>query len=47
MDPIEAVIKPENVLDKFVEVGGRRYLNDNTVKCYMSSDQKEVETETT
>ena len=43
MDPIEAVMKPENVLEKFVEVGGRRYLNDNTVTCYLPSDQKEVE----
>jgi len=43
MDPIKAVMKPENVLEKFVEVGGRRYLNDNTAKCYLPSDQKEVE----
>ncbi|CAG8503792.1 1549_t:CDS:2 [Paraglomus brasilianum] len=42
MDPIEAVMKPENVLEKFVEVGGRRYLNDNTLKYYLPSDQKEV-----
>ncbi|CAG8503751.1 1547_t:CDS:2 [Paraglomus brasilianum] len=46
MDPIEAVMKPENVLEKFVEVGGRRYLNDDTLKSlkyYLPSDQKEVE----
>ncbi|CAG8503771.1 1548_t:CDS:2 [Paraglomus brasilianum] len=42
MDPIEAVMKPENLLEKFVEVGGRRYLNDNTLKYYLPSDQKEV-----
>jgi len=35
-------MKPENVLEKFVEVGGRRYLNDNTLKYYLPSDQKEV-----
>src|SRR6185436_19671519 len=43
MDPIEAVMRPENVLEKFVEGGGRRYLNDKTVKCFLPSDQKEVE----
>ena len=45
MDPIEAVMKPENVLEKFVEVGGRRYMNDATAECYnyLPSDQKEVE----
>ncbi|CAG8576029.1 7842_t:CDS:2 [Paraglomus occultum] len=45
MDPIEAAMKPENMLDKFVEVGGRRYFNDVTVKgyYYLPSDQKEVE----
>ncbi|CAG8576045.1 7843_t:CDS:2 [Paraglomus occultum] len=44
-DPIEAVMKPENILENFVEVGGRRYLNDVTVKnyYYLPSDQKEVE----
>ena len=44
-DPIEAVMKPENLLDKFVEVGGRHYLNDDTLKSlkyYLPSDQKEV-----
>jgi len=42
IDPIKAVMKPENVLEKFVEVGGRRYLNDNTVKCILPADQEEV-----
>jgi len=42
-DPIEAAMKPENMLENFVEVGGRRYLNDTTVTCYLPSDQKEVE----
>ena len=31
------------MLENFVEVGGRRYLNDNTVTCYLPIDQKEVE----
>ncbi|CAG8463472.1 8740_t:CDS:2 [Paraglomus occultum] len=45
MDPIEAAVQPENMLDKFVEVGGRRYFNDVTLKgfYYLPSDQKEVE----
>ena len=45
MDPIKAAMKPENMLEKFVEVGGRRYFNDVAVKgyYYMPSDQKEVE----
>ena len=42
MDPIEAVMKPENVLEKFVEVSERCYLNDNTLKYYLPSDQEEV-----
>ena len=42
MDPIENVMKPENLLEKFVEAGGRRYLNDNTVKCFLPADQEEV-----
>ena len=45
MDPIEAVMKPENMLEKFVQVGGRNYMNGATVKSYnyLPSDQKEVE----
>ena len=42
MDPIEAAMKPDNVLEKFLEIGGRRYLNDNTAKCFMPADQEEV-----
>ncbi|CAG8515416.1 10063_t:CDS:2 [Paraglomus occultum] len=41
MDPIEAAMKPDNVLEKFVEVSGKRYLNDNTVKCYLPADREE------
>ncbi|CAG8472896.1 11377_t:CDS:2 [Paraglomus occultum] len=43
MDPIEAVTKkPDNVLEKFVEIGGRRYFNDDSVKCFLPVDQEEI-----
>ncbi|CAG8678256.1 7516_t:CDS:2, partial [Paraglomus occultum] len=40
-----AAMKPENMLEQFVEIGGRRYLNDFTAKgyYYLPRDQKEVE----
>ncbi|CAG8560048.1 7142_t:CDS:2 [Paraglomus occultum] len=42
-DPLDAAKTMENIFEEFLEIDGRRFMNDSTLKCCMPSDSKEAE----
>ena len=42
LDPIKAAMTPENFSEKFVEIDGRLFMNDSTLKCFLPSDREEA-----
>ncbi|CAG8503680.1 1543_t:CDS:2 [Paraglomus brasilianum] len=42
LDPIKAAMTPENFSENFVEINGRLFMNDSTLKCFLPSDKEEA-----